>query len=166
MPVSTYVLIALYALAAAGMSIASAHLVHILQLEGYKNKNLMRWAKGNLSKLLLFPAIASLCGAALTLLVNIIFTVRMAAHDISMALIALVYIVLMMVYAKLSSGRKAKKPLVITSRVKRLFGFIALFYLMLAGGLLALDYVLLQRSVFGGFVFFFIMLFKIGRAHV
>ncbi len=158
MPVSTYVQIALYALAAAGMTAASAHLVHILQLEGYKNKNLSRWVGANRSGVLVTPMIASAVGLLLALLANLLFPAQSVARIIASAVLSLIYAATMLVYAKKTRVKNAKKPLVMTSRVKRLFAAIALVYVIICGALWALDAVVLNLTVLSSLPLFLLLL--------
>ncbi len=158
MPVSTYVQIALYALAAAGMTAASAHLVHILQLEGYKNKNLGRWVKSNGAHVFIIPAAASAAGLLLALVFNLIFPAQSVARLIVLAVISLAYIAVLLGYARKTRVKNAKKPLVMTSRVKRLFAAIALVYVIVCGALYVLDTLVLADTVLAGLPLFLLLL--------
>lgn len=158
MPVSTYVQIALYALAAAGMTAASAHLVHILQLEGYKNKNLGRWVKSNGAHVFVIPAAASAAGLLLALVFNLIFPAQSVARLVALAVISLAYIAVMLGYARKTRVKNAKKPLVMTSRVKRLFAAIALVYVIVCGALCVLDVLILTDTVLAGLPLFLLLL--------
>lgn len=158
MPVSTYVQIALYALGAAGMTAASAHLVHILQLEGYKNKNLGRWVSANCSGVLMFPAVASAAGVLLVLLFNALFPALSAARIIASSALSLAYTAAILGYARRTRVKNAKKPLVMTSRVKRLFAAIALVYAVICGALWALDAFVLSATILSGLPLFLLML--------
>jgi UDP-N-acetylmuramoyl-tripeptide--D-alanyl-D-alanine ligase len=159
MPFSTYVHIALYALAAAFMTMASAHLVHMLQLESYKNRSLGRWIKENSSQIFRVPIIASSVGLLLKLVLNLIFPVEGLARLISSVLLTLAYIAVILGYAKKSRVKNAKKPLVMTSRVKRLFAAIALVYAVICGALCALDVLALSGTLMLGLPLFLLLLF-------
>lgn len=145
-----FVLIVVYALAAAAMVFASARLVHMLQLEGYKNKNLRHWCVDN-AKVFKRPAVVSLLGVLLMLAVNLVLP---SVSLYAFILFAVVYMLLIADYVKKSRLEKAKKPLVYTSRVKRLFAFISLFYLITAAAFLLLDLYLVDASVFAHLPFF------------
>lgn len=163
MPISTYVQIALYALAAAGMTAASTHLVHILQLEGYKNKNLKRWMGANRSRVFVLPMAASAFGLLLALICNLVFIKQPVAYLVSGVVLSLVYLAAMLLYAKARRIKNAKKPLVMTSRVKRLFVAIAVVYALVCGALWALDaFVLYGTVLFGLALFALLLLVAIG----
>ena len=154
---TTFILVVIYALCAAAMVFGSARLVHMLQLEGYKNKNLMHWLNENTVKVYKTPAIFSLCGLALMLVINAAFP---SVTLYGFIVLAVVYVLFIFVYAKKSLVENAKKPLVYTSRVKRLFAFISLFYVIVGGALLLLDLLVLSGSVLAHLPFFlmFIMI--------
>ncbi len=158
MPVSTYVQIALYVLAAAGMTATASHLVHILQLEGYKNINLRRWVKSNSAHVFRIPIIVSLAGLLLLLFFNLIFPAQTVARIITTALLSLAYTAAMLGYAKKTRVKNAKKPLVMTSRVKRLFAAIALVYVIVCGALCVMDVLVLGNTVLAGLPLFLLML--------
>lgn len=141
---TTYILIAVYALSAAAMVLGSARLVHMLQLEGYKNKNLMHWLGENKAMVYRIPAFVSLCGLILMLIVNAVLP---SASLYVFFVFAAVYVLLIFLYAKKSRVENAKKPLVYTSRVKRLFAFISLFYFVIGAALLLLDLLVLSGTV-------------------
>lgn len=158
MPFSTYVHIVLYALAAVGMTMASAHLVHMLQLESYKNPGLCRWIRNNSAHVFRFPVIVSAAGLLFALVANLIFPERTVERVIASAVLSVAYIAAMLGYAKRSRVKNAKKPLVMTSRVKRLFTAIALVYVVVCGALWALDSLVLYGTVFSGLPLFLLML--------
>ncbi len=158
MPVSTYVQIALYALAAAGMTAASAHLVHILQLEGYKNKNLDRWVNANPAGVFVIPSVVSAVGLLIVLILNAIFPELSVARIIASAVLSLAYIAAMLGYAKKTRIKNAKKPLVMTSRVKRLFSAIAFVYVVICSALWVLDAFFLSTTVLSGLPLFVLLL--------
>ncbi len=147
----TYILIAIYALCAAAMVFGSARLVHMLQLEGYKNKNLKHWLSKNAVTVNTIPAIVSFCGLVLMLIINAVIP---SVAIYAFYLFAVVYVLLIFDYAKKSRVENAKKPLVFTSRVKRLFAFISLFYIIVGGALLLLDLFVLSGSVLAHLPFF------------
>jgi UDP-N-acetylmuramoyl-tripeptide--D-alanyl-D-alanine ligase len=158
MPFSTYIHIALYALAAAGMTMASAHLVHMLQLESYKNPGLCRWVKNNSAHVFRFPVIASAAGLLLALIANLLFPVQALGRVIASAVLSAAYIAAMLGYAKRSRVKNAKKPLVMTSRVKRLFAAIAMVYVVICGALWVLDTFVLQSTAVSGLPLFLLLL--------
>jgi len=158
MPFFTYIQIALYFLAAAGMTVASAHPVHMLQLESYKNRGFRRWVRNNSAHVFRFPVIVSVAGLLLAPVANLIFPARTAGRAISSAVMSLAYIVAMLDYAKRSRVKNAKKPLVMTSRAKRLFAAIALVYVVVCGALWALDAFVLEGTALSGLPLFLLML--------
>lgn len=138
-----YILIAIYMLGAAAMVYASAGLVHMLQLEGYKNKNLIHWIGENAAKVNKLPIIISVLAIALMIAVNALMPFM--SLYVFFALAA-VYLLLIVSFAKKIRVEKAKKPLVYTSRVKRLFVFIAFVYVIFGAALLLLDRLALSFS--------------------
>ncbi len=148
---SIFVLIAVYALGAAAMVYASAGLVHMLQLEGYKNKNLRHWLKGNQSKVFRTPVTVAAIGIVL------MFILSAAVPSVSLyvfLVLAAAYLLLIAFYAKSIRVEKAKKPLVYTSRVMRLFVFISFVYVVSGAVLLLLDWVLLNETAAAHLPFF------------
>ena len=138
-----YILIAIYMLGAAAMVYASAGLVHMLQLEGYKNKNLIHWIGENAAKVNKLPIIISVLAIALMIAANALMPFM--SLYVFFALAA-VYLLLIVFFAKKIRVEKAKKPLVYTSRVKRLFVFIAFVYVIFGAALLLLDRLALSFS--------------------
>ncbi len=152
---TTYFLLAVYVLCAAAMTAASTRLVHMLQLEGYKNKNLYHWLSSYTKQVYKVPMIVSICGVILMLLINLILP------DVSQYIFlaaGVVYIILILRYGKRSRVQNAKKPLVYTSRVKRLFVFISIFYVVIGGAFLLLDIFVLSGSILAGLPLFLIFL--------
>lgn len=138
-----YILIAIHALVAAAMVYASAGLVHMLQLEGYKNKSFKHWLDNNAVKVYKTPAVVSFCLMVLMLIINAAFP---SFSLYAFFAFAAIYVLLIFVYAKKTRVENAKKPLVYTSRVKRLFAFISLFYFIAGTVLLLLDLFFLSGS--------------------
>ncbi len=146
-----YVLIAIYALGAAAMVYASAGLVHMLQLEGYKNKNLMHWLGENKAKIYKLPLVVSALAIVLMFAANAVFP------SVSLYIfffLAAVFLLLIAAYAKKIRVEKAKKPLVYTSRVKRLFAFLSVVYVLLGAVLLLLDRLVLSETAAACLPFF------------
>ncbi len=141
---TVYILIAVYALGAAAMVYASAGLIHMLQLEGYKNNNLIHWFGENAAKVNNLPVFVSAAAIALMLLTNAVFP---SANLYIFFVLAAAYLLLIAVYAKRIRVEKAKKPLVYTSRVKRLFAFLSLVYAVIGAVLLLLDRLVLSDSL-------------------
>ncbi len=148
---TTYILIAVYALCAAAMVFGSARLVHMLQLEGYKNKNLVHWLGENMPMVFKVPSVVSFCGFVLMLIVNTVFPL---VSFYVFIILAVVYILLILIYAKKSRVENAKKPLVYTSRVKRLFVFISIFYLFSGTILCLVDLLVLSGTALSHMPFF------------
>jgi len=115
---------------AAAILLAQAHYIHLLQLEGYVNKNYFKWLGANLLKSFLFPVIIF----AIVLLVEVLNRtdlwdfVRTDAGTIASIAVLIAAAAFMFVYAGRIRFKNAKKPLATTARVKRLFiCIIALF---------------------------------------
>lgn len=102
---------------------AQVHYLHVLQLEGYVNKNFFKWLKANLKRSFAFPAV--IFAAVLTVEVlnrtNLWAWVRTEAGTIASIAVLIACAVLMILYAGRIRFKQAKKPLVYTARVKRLF---------------------------------------------
>jgi UDP-N-acetylmuramoyl-tripeptide--D-alanyl-D-alanine ligase len=128
-------------------------------LESYKNRSLGRWIKENSSQIFRVPIIASSVGLLLKLVLNLIFPVEGIVSLITSVLLSLAYIAIILGYAKKSRVKNAKKPLVMTSRVKRLFAAIALVYAVICGALCALDVLVLSGTVMLGLPLFLLLLF-------
>lgn len=152
---TVYIHIALYALIAVLMAFASTHTVHMLQLEGYKNKNLYRWLSGHAAKVYKIPVFASLSGVLSVLLLNLLLT---GISQYVYYALAVAYATSILVYTRNTRIENPKKPLVYTGRVKRLFVFISLINLVVSAGLLLLDFTLLHGTVFEGMPLFLIIL--------
>ena len=150
-----YIRIALYVLCAACMVYASRRLVHMLQLEGYRNKNLSRWIGAHSGAVYKLPVISSLCGLLLLLMTALLIP---AIEIYASFILAAGYIWMILVYEGKTRLAKAKKPLVYTGRVKRLFVFLSLFYLIAAGGLLLLDILVLNSTAYAGLPLFVLTL--------
>ncbi len=153
---TVYILIAVYMMGAAAMVYASAGLVHMLQLEGYKNKNLLRWIRANTKKVYRIPLIVTAVGIVLMSLVNIV----MPSADIyAFVPIALAGLCPVLHATRKNRAQKAKKPLVYTSRVKRLFLMLAVVYAIVAFCLLMLDIYAAKDTLASHTPFFILMLF-------
>ncbi len=152
---TAYVHIALYILTAALLVLACQRFVHMLQLEGYRNKNLFRWLCAHRRAVYALPAAAAFFGILLTLLANVFFPdAAIYIFFVSGA----VYLLLFILYIRRLRGEKAKKPLVYTGRVKRLFVYICVFHIIVSGGALLLDLLVLPGTVFAGTVLFLLIL--------
>ena len=138
-----YVLIAIYALGTSAMVYASAGLVHMLQLEGYKNKNLIHWIGENKAKIYQSPLVVSVLAIVLTVAANAVLP---SVSLYIFLFLAVVYLLLIAAYAKKIRVEKAKKPLIYTSRVKRLFAFISFVYVIVGAVLLLLDRLVLSET--------------------
>jgi UDP-N-acetylmuramoyl-tripeptide--D-alanyl-D-alanine ligase len=124
-------------------------------LEGYKNKNLKHWLGQNTATVYKTPIVVSLCGLVLMLIVNaVLSSVALYAFFVFAAL----YVLLIFSYAKKSRVANAKKPLVYTSRVKRLFAFISFFYVVASAALLLLDLLMLSGSILAHLPFFLLFI--------
>ncbi len=117
--------------------IVQRHYIHILQLEGYKNKNYFKWLKKNFKQGYLKPIIVVyFCIAYLILIVATMFL----GDDLAMLFMILAVICffgglgVMVIYAFTTRYKDAKKPLVYTNRVIRLLvcmGIIIAVYILL-----------------------------------
>ncbi len=147
-----YVHIVIYAITAVLMVLASRQTVHMLQLEGYRNKNLFRWLFCHAAQVYKTPVIAALFGLLLVpanLLPGISQFVFYA--------FAAAYAAIILVYTRNTQLKNPKKPLVYTGRVKRLLVFLSVINLAAAAGLLLLDLSFLHDTVFAGMPLFLLM---------
>ena len=151
--------IILYLFIAVSMILCSRHLVHILQLEGYKNKSFLGWIKHNFVKVYFLPIVFSLALIVIMLLLNLIVPGQNTLYIILHWMLLAACMILILYYAKKTNIEKAKKPLVFTGRVKRLFVYASLFYAGVAAGMYILDFYVLRDSIFSGALIFSILLF-------
>jgi UDP-N-acetylmuramoyl-tripeptide--D-alanyl-D-alanine ligase len=102
---------------------AQVHYLHVLQLEGYVNKNFFKWLKANLKRSFAFPAVIFAAVLIVEVLnrTNLWAWVRTEAGTIASIAVLIACAVLMILYAGRIRFKQAKKPLVYTARVKRLF---------------------------------------------
>jgi UDP-N-acetylmuramoyl-tripeptide--D-alanyl-D-alanine ligase len=115
---------------AAAILLAQVHYIHVLQLEGYVNKNYFKWLRVNIAAGFLLPVISFAMVLAVEILnrTNLLPFVRTDAGTIVSIAVLIGAAGLMLFYAGHIRFKQAKKPLVYTARVKRLFiGIIALF---------------------------------------
>ena len=108
---------------AAAILLSQVHYLHVLQLEGYVNKNFFKWLRANLKRSFAFPALIF----AVVLLVEVLnrtnlwVFVQTEAGTIASIAVLVACAVLMIIYASRIRFKQAKKPLVYTARIKRLF---------------------------------------------
>ncbi len=151
--------IILYALVAVSMILCSRNLLHILQLEGYKNTGLIKWIKHNFKKVYCLPLIFSAVLIIVQILLNIHLPRTITLYFGMHWMIIAIYILLILVYARRMNIEKAKKPLVYTGRIKRLFVYISLLYTALAIGMYFLDFRVLKSTPFEGVLVLSVLLF-------
>jgi len=108
---------------AAAILLAQVHYIHVLQLEGYVNKNFLKWLRINFKRSFLFPLAAFI----IVLLIEVFnrtdlwtFVWTKAGTIFSIAVLAGMA-ALAIFYAGRIRFKQAKKPLVYTARAKRLF---------------------------------------------
>ena len=112
-------------LVAACCAVACRHYVHMLQLESYQLAGYRRWLSRNRDKVLKNSVLVGLGGAILSLYMPIIFSLfihetqqrESAAEWVMLAL----FVVVAMALAIVDWRAPAKKPLVFTRRVRRLY---------------------------------------------
>lgn len=124
--------------------------VHMLQLESYQTRGFFHWVIKNLKKTYLYTGIAALSFILLQALSNLLLKQNETAYLISqIALSLLLAAVFFHVMSKFKI-ENAKKPLVYTQRVKRLYIALCFVSLIFCAGLYALDiFVLNDTPVFG-----------------
>ena len=111
--------VVLFAAFAADCFLLSLHFIHMLQLNSYRNERYLRWMKENRSAIinqmgwLLLATLAVSC----FLIQPTDWKVRLACS------------ILFLLHGYLNIPKKAKKPLVFTARVKRLY---ATYFLLTA----------------------------------
>lgn len=149
--------LALYALCAAGLVLCAQYLVHMLQLEGYKNKSFIRWLAANAWRVVRLPLLFGIFYAAVKLTLNLSLPSGLAVEITGGALLAL-YFLTALVCGRANRVKNAKKPLVYTGRVKRLYVFLALVGAALTAGLYALDTIAFKGTPFGGMCLFALLL--------
>ena len=118
---------------AAAMLLSQVHFCHVLQLEGYVNRGFLKWLRSNILKSFGFPVIIFILvflieflnrtGVWAFLLTNEGFIVSIAALIACAAAL--------FVYASRIRFKQAKKPLVYTARIKRLFICIIVVFAVL-----------------------------------
>ena len=117
------------------MVLAGRSLVHFFQLESYQFPGYFRTLRRNLRRAVLPGFILALCGAVLTFVCHLLWP-GMDSSDFSLG--GLVYLAGMAACGwglrRGLKNEKEKKPLVITPRVKRLYGVTAVVYTLLLWG--------------------------------
>ena len=111
--------IVLYAAFTAECMLLSMQFIHMLQLNAYRNERYIRWLKQNRS------TVANQMGWLLIAMIAVsCFLIQPSDWMVRTACS-----LLLLIHAYLNKPKKAKKPLVFTARVKRLF--LTLFILIL-----------------------------------
>ncbi len=125
-------------LVAACCSVACRHFVHMLQLESYQLPGYRRWMSRNRDRLLKNCVLVGLGGAILSWYLPVFFslfiTERLPRESTANWVMLALFVAVTAVLAVLDFRTPAKKPLVFTRRVRRLYLFIIL--LCLAGSAL------------------------------
>ncbi len=123
---------------ALAMVLAGRSLVHFFQLESYQFPGYFRTLRRNLRRAVLPGFILALCGAVLTFVCHLLWP-GMDSSGFSLG--GLVYLAGMAACGwglrRGLKNEKEKKPLVITPRVKRLYGVTAVVYTLLLWGVSA-----------------------------
>ncbi len=116
-------------------AVQSVYFIHMLQLNSYRHERYRKWCRDNDKKLVAIPRlIPFLCVLCIAL-----------CRAIPMWIVYLICAALLLLTALLNLPRKAKKPLVITARVKRLF----LTELLIGALLLLCGYLLFPQRGLG-----------------
>ncbi len=113
--------LAMLVCAAAAFAVRSLYFIHMLQLNSYRGERYRRWCRENDSRLVNVRALLP------ALLLPAMYLPAVYAYAVSAVILALTLV--------LNLPKKAKKPLVITARVKRL---MALLYGLFAAALVGL----------------------------
>ena len=158
MPVLFYIQMVLYAMIAAVMTASSKNLVHILQLEGYRNKNFFHWLTKNFFRIYGFPVVVFLVFLIVRIVINLVLPADGLWPDLIGVILTALYGLMAVVYLKKERIGHAKKPLVFTGRVKRLFIFLSLIYLAVAAGFFVLDFMVISAPWNGLLVFVFLLM--------
>lgn len=124
----------LYAIAvAAGCLLASRGLIHYFQLESYQFPGYYRTVKRNAVKALLPGGVLTVYGVLMRLIGG---PLTMRFSDMCLAL---AYVALGMALLQMQKKQKAKKALVFTPRIKRLYAVAAVVFVLLFWGASALS---------------------------
>ena len=119
-------------------AVACRHFVHMLQLESYQLPGYRRWMSRNRDRLLKNCVLVGLVGAVLSWYLPVFFslfiTERVRRESVANWVMLALFVAVTAALAVLDLRAPAKKPLVFTRRVRRLYGFIVL--LCLAGSAL------------------------------
>lgn len=121
-------------LVAACCAVACRHFVHMLQLESYQLPGYRRWMSRNRDrqlKNLLVGLVSVVLSWYLPVFFSLFITERVRRESVAQWVMLALFVVVTAVLAVFDLRAPAKKPLVFTRRVRRLYGFIVL--LCLAG---------------------------------
>ena len=124
-------------LVAACCAVACRHFVHMLQLESYQLPGYRRWMSRNRDrqlKNLLVGLVGVVLSWYLPVFFSLFITERVRRESVAKWVMLALFVAVTVVLAVLDLRAPAKKPLVFTRRVRRLYGFIVL--LCLAGSAL------------------------------
>jgi UDP-N-acetylmuramoyl-tripeptide--D-alanyl-D-alanine ligase len=118
---------------AAAILLSQIHYCHVLQLEGYVNRSFFKWLRSNLLKSFGFPAIIFVIVFLVELLNRTGFWPFLFTYEGTVASIVVLIAcaALLFVYASRIRFKQAKKPLVYTARIKRLFLCIIVVFAVL-----------------------------------
>jgi UDP-N-acetylmuramoyl-tripeptide--D-alanyl-D-alanine ligase len=123
------------AVAAVFLVLTSRLFVHMLQQEGYKVKGLFLWLARNMKKAYGFTGLSAAVLVALQAAVNIFLVHTGIVYLVSQGILLLLFAAAFAVSFKKLKVRNAKKPLVYTARVKRLYFAISFVSLVFSGAL-------------------------------
>ena len=115
-------------------AVACRHFVHMLQLESYQLPGYRRWMSRNRDrqlKNLLVGLVSVVLSWYLPVFFSLFITERVRRESVAQWVMLALFVVVTAVLAVFDLRAPAKKPLVFTRRVRRLYGFIVL--LCLAG---------------------------------
>lgn len=124
---------------AAGILLAQLHYSHVIQLDGYSNKGYFKWLGANFTKSFAIPAVVFAVVLFFEAANRTAFLPFFHTYGGTVASVAALIAagVLLVVYARRIRYRNAKKPLVETARIGRLF---ACMIVVLAALWWALEY--------------------------
>src|SRR5699024_5838763 len=116
-------------LVAACCAVACRHFVHMLQLESYQLPGYRRWMSRNRDrqlKNLLVGLVSVVLSWYLPVFFSLFITERVRRESVAQWVMLALFVVVTAVLAVFDLRAPAKKPLVFTRRVRRLYGFIVL----------------------------------------
>ena len=131
----TVALICLLVLCAVDTVWQMLYLLHMLQLTSYRNELFAAWGKEHEKEVLPVRRLVGLAGLGVLLLCSV---GRLLWAEVSPVVGVWIAVGLMAVTAATDFPRKAKKPLVVTGRIKRMMVTFGILALLVLGGVAAL----------------------------